>query len=1232
MPKLAITPSDFSRGISSSKKTGKTPNTISFNRATDFRNETSEVTLNPKSQLDTGSLIEDLPMWMERACSRTFAYDKSGNIYLKESGVWSKTQTAPESQGNGLAYFAEDSNLYYTQNKTIGRLLEACTGSDYFNSFLETEGGEATNTKSISFNGTTQYASRADTASLSITGDITLETYIKPSSLPTTGNTMTLISKWDENTNLRSYKLDIITVSNFFGDGSDGALTISTNTTEDPIDSSCSGTEGTKTLTATNTSFAAGQKILIHQTRGTNAGTIQYTEIESYTAGTITTTDNLDISFNSTGDNKAQVRVMPQYTDVTINSGITYTAKAWNGTVGGILAFYANGTLTVTGTITGKGKGFRGGLGGYLNPASIPHSGASGESPTGPSVAGQSATTDAGGTVSPVSPANGAGGGGGRGSRGQDGASGGAGGSHADKAEAGDPKNGVTPTYAGGASGSAIGDSLLTNIQLGPAGGGGGKGKDNTGSNGGNGGGIALLFAKDIVVTGSINFDGDDASTSGDQGGGGGGAGGSISFKCQTLDVGTELVTSQGGAGRARLDPERGGGGDGSNGIIHAYYLTSTTGTTTPTFISTEDTSLGSADGYAIRLQVSDDGTDVDTYTQEVTDSISTSEWARWAVSWDSSASTAKFYRNGSLIGTKIGTMTSIHDNASVFTIGADFDSTAQNFYAGLMDDTRVWNDVRTVSELVNNNDVALVGTEANLIAYYEFEDNVTDSQTSGLNDLTATGTPTYSTDVPFIGLTSRTDQDLAGANNLAVAGDYALTTSVTETDANRVFFVPTKDPQKSITLKVDTIGTGDWTVTVHDPKNRVVATSTVENSQLSTGFYEFDFSSEWRPIIGATYHFHVTSTVADGIINVKTGETTLSNGTEQYAYYTTHYQILVNDEYHPIMQYQNMLVIGNERYVATIEGGDIYNPHRLTLPSGYRIRAIGFWREFVVFGLWRGTNITDYDQGKLVIWDGVSDTYNQIIDVPEGGINSMFGSGDTLFFFAGYTGKLMAYAGGLTAQKVQKIPFIEKDKYVEFAPGAMTMWRTYLTFGTNLLTDSTDIHQGVYTFGQENVQSPYSLSFDYPLSLGDQTSTNVKVGVVFPSGQDLYIGWKNSNSSGIDKISVTNDPYPTGTIELQINDFNNIGGETEPLTAKAIFKPLASGESVVLKYRPDRETDWEVLDTQSTEGANESRATINERVREAEIAVDLRTTTTTSPTLLGVSLELDTMDDERNI
>lgn len=1198
------------RGISSSKKLGMEAS-IAFNRATDFRTEPSEVTLNPRAEKDTGGLIDDLPMWMERACSRIFAYDKSGNVYKKESSAWTKHYTIPNSVGNGMAYFGEDQNLYLAQNKTITRLLEACTGNEYYPSFLESEGGEPTNTKSLDLEASSsEVVSVADAAGLSITGDLTLEAYVKPESLPATNGSMVLVSKWSENAK-RSYKLDITTESNYFGNGADGALVISSNTTEAPIDSACTGTAGTPTLTATNTSFAADQMVLIHQSRGTNAGQCERAKIQSYTAGTITLTENLKGTYTS----GAQVRVLPQYTNVTINSGITYTAKAWNGTVGGILAFIANGTVTVTGTITVAGKGFRGGATSSFVRYTF---GYSGEGSTGASALQRTA--------------NGNGGGGGNHWDGR--VSGGGGGGNGTIGSNGELSVGSDPGY-NGLGGSVVGSSDLSSILFG--GGGGASGMTDEGSPlsvaGGNGGGIIMIDGATVTISGSVTANGANGvsnTSHADSAGSGAGGGGSILIKTQTGTLGTSLVTANGGTGGSS-GSYSGDGGNGGAGRIAIAYYSAYTGTTSPTINATQDLTLGSVDGYVLRFQVSTNGTDYESYTKSITPS--TSSWKRYAVTFDASASTAEFFENATSLGTDVGALTAIHDNASKLAIGADYSAAdaAQNFYDGLVDDVRIWNDVRTDSELVSYNDRVLVGNESGLVAYYRFESNIEDT-TSGNYDLAHSGTATYSSDIPFSGLTTRTDQDVTGESNSAVAGEYTLETTISETDGKRIFFIPTRDPQKSIVVKIAAVGTGNWTLTVHDGLNREKAALTVATANLNTGYYEFIFTDEWRPVIGQTYHFHLTSTVADGKVNVKTGETTLGTGTVQYAWFTTHFQILVDDEYHPMKHFLNMIVIGNERYVATLEGGDIYNPHRLTLPAGYRVRCVGRWTDYAVFGLWRGTSITDYDEGKLVFWDGVSDTYNMIIDVPEGGINSMWGTGDTLYFYAGYTGQLMVYAGELKARKVMKIPEMDKNKYIEIAPGAMTMWQTYLTIGSNLLTNSTDVHQGVYTYGKSNESYPDSFSFDYPLSLGDQQSTSTKVGCVFPYGQDLYIGWKNGTVSGIDKISVTNDVYSTGTIEMLISDYGKISKIKNPVTLRADFLPLVSGQSVAIKVKHDRDTNWTTLKTQSTVGATDCYQSLNEGVKEIEVAVDLATTVSTGPTLTGISLETESNSTETDI
>jgi hypothetical protein len=84
-----------------------------------------------------------------------------------------------------------------------------------------------------------------------------------------------------------------------------------------------------------------------------------------------------------------------------------------------------------------------------------------------------------------------------------------------------------------------------------------------------------------------------------------------------------------------------------------------------------------------------------------------------------------EFFVNGSSIGngSVIHTLNavSIYDSTSALAIGSDADLST-GYLDGIIDDVRIWNDIRTVTEINNNKAVNLVGNEANLVAYYPFE------------------------------------------------------------------------------------------------------------------------------------------------------------------------------------------------------------------------------------------------------------------------------------------------------------------------------------------------------------------------------------------------------------------------------------------------------------------------------------------------------------------------------
>lgn len=336
-----------------------------------------------------------------------------------------------------------------------------------------------------------------------------------------------------------------------FGNGQDGPAILTG--TDAPIDSSAVGTINTNSLTATNASFAAGQIILIHYTRGTNAGVYELNQIASYVAGTITTVSPLSYSYVSSGNDCSQVLVMKQYSSVDTTG--TFLAKAWNGTVGGILSFLCSGK--VTGSFSATGKGFRGGSANTVDHGS----GYQGEGTAGPGALGVNAANG-----------NGAGAPTGNTPAGQQPA--GSGGAYAVNAD--------DATTAQG--GDAVGIADLTLLFFGGAGSGGAQnqnGGSQRGGNGGPGGGIILIIASIIAATLIENNGGDGLSTDlgNSCGGGGSGAGGSTRLVARTLTLGSSVITSIAGIPGV-------GGAFATSGTIGRIRVESCslTGTTNPTY------------------------------------------------------------------------------------------------------------------------------------------------------------------------------------------------------------------------------------------------------------------------------------------------------------------------------------------------------------------------------------------------------------------------------------------------------------------------------------------------------------------------------------------------------------------------------------------------------------------------------------------------------------------------
>jgi uncharacterized protein (TIGR03382 family) len=324
--------------------------------------------------------------------------------------------------------------------------------------------------------------------------------------------------------------------------------------------------------------FSAGELVMVLQTTGivpepasgaagpldiTNdaVGRWEFARLASVSGSTLTLTAPLVHSYAA---NVTQVIKVPEYTTVTVSSTGRIVPLPWNGSVGGVIAFLATGTVNNAGQITANATGFRGGT--YLPSEEEPVAkGCEGldEAPTrgaqkgegianvryGPTHTGRGNVANGGGGG--VCLKSGGGGGGNYGSGGMGGRSDGSIG---------------TARPVGGMGGSALVYSLLNHLTPG-GGGGAGQGTELTGAPGGRGGGIIFIRANQLTGTGSIQASGGGGGSSSEDGGSGGGAGGSIYLRfVDTAACGA--VSANGGVGGTVNTGRVGPGGGGAGGRV----------------------------------------------------------------------------------------------------------------------------------------------------------------------------------------------------------------------------------------------------------------------------------------------------------------------------------------------------------------------------------------------------------------------------------------------------------------------------------------------------------------------------------------------------------------------------------------------------------------------------------------------------------------------------------------
>lgn len=493
-----------------------------------------------------------------------------------------------------------------------------------------------------------------------------------------------------------------------------------------------------------------------------------------------------------------------------------------------------------------------------------------------------------------------------------------------------------------------------------------------------------------------------------------------------------------------------------------------------------------------------------------------------------------------------------------------------------------------------------------------------------------------------------------------------AILTSYTEGDTKALRYFQTDiQPISKIGVNIATKGTGDWTLVVHDGLDNQLGIVTVSNANLALGWNYFIFSTPIQVNVGPnnaqTYHFHLTSTVADGTI-----KSTVTNDLS-----TCDMQLWGNrlvqtiNGIHPMATFQQFTCIGNGRYLSTWENlgepqptNDEWQRQKLTFPPGYEVCGLAIFNEYLVIAAERITTGDNTPQdGILFYWDGLASTYNYFTKIPEGSPQAISEYENVIYFVAG--GNWYAITSvAATPEKIRRLPgseniYMNSNVQTKVYPYAATVRYGVHLLGWPSTTSNADIPYGVYSWGKVDYSQPNSFGYSYILSTGSQYKTdtnNLTIGMVQNFGNVLHISWQDGTTYGIDVVDASSTPASYAKFESLIEDEGIVTKQKQASYVEAKWLEIQDGVSIVLKYSINR-GDWIYSsgDTSNPEGGfsnsnlwgidNEpgyGRFDIGfdsqeERYYEVQYGVDIYCdgTVTTPPITVGVSLITNNLKEE---
>lgn len=143
---------------------------------------------------------------------------------------------------------------------------------------------------------------------------------------------------------------------------------------------------------------------------------------------------------------------------------------------------------------------------------------------------------------------------------------------------------------------------------------------------------------------------------------------------------------------------------------------------------------------------------------------MSINTWYHVAVTYDAPTTTMRLYKNGVLVSSN----NAVAPISSNFTIALGSYVNGY-FFQGSIDEARVWNNARSISQIQSTMNTELSGNESGLLAYYNFNQGIANGTNTGLTTLYDESTNSNNGTLTNFALTGTTS-NYVGANTFSIA------------------------------------------------------------------------------------------------------------------------------------------------------------------------------------------------------------------------------------------------------------------------------------------------------------------------------------------------------------------------------------------------------------------------------------------------------------------------------